>query len=345
MGSKEALRVALDTHKQIMVKEGLSIPGESSSGGVLCRLCGNSCRLGEGQKGLCNVRVGEEGRVRYVFQDAKTALVDFYYDPLPTNCCASFVCPAGTGAGFPRYAYKDGPEFGYVNLAVFYEACNFHCLFCQNHHFRAADPNRTKTLSAEQLASAVTENTSCICFFGGDPTPQLAHALLVSRLALKAHKGRILRICFETNGAMSRAMLEAMLQVCLESGGCIKFDLKAWDKNIHRALCYASNEATLENFEFASRFISKRKTPPLLIATTLLVPGYVDEQEVSSIARFIAKLDKDIPYSLLIFHGAYYFADLPITPKEQVFRCFEAAKAQGLTRVHIGNLHLLSWLP
>ena len=341
-GNEYALKVALDTHKRIMAKEGLTVPERRSSSQVLCRLCANHCALGEGQRGLCDVRVGQKGSVKYVFPNGKTAAVDFYYDPLPTNCCASFVCPAGTGAGFPHYAYRDGPEFGFVNLAVFYEACNFHCLFCQNYHFRNHKKVGRKTLTPEEIVLAITKRTSCICFFGGDPTPQLPHALLVSKLAKQAHKGRILRICFETNGATSRALLEAMIEVCLESGGCIKFDLKAWDNNIHRALCYASNEATLENFEFASRFVSKRKTPPLLIATTLLVPRYVDEQEVSNIARFIASLDKDIPYSLLVFRGAYHFSDLPATPKEQVLRCLEAAKTQGLTRVHLGNMHLLS---
>jgi pyruvate-formate lyase-activating enzyme len=39
-------------------------------------------------------------------------------------------------------------------------------------------------------------------------------------------------------------------------------------------------------------------------ATTLLAPHYVDEEEVSNIAKFIAGLDDTIPYNLLIFTHA-----------------------------------------
>jgi pyruvate-formate lyase-activating enzyme len=36
-------------------------------------------------------------------------------------------------------------------------------------------------------------------------------------------------------------------------------------------------------------------------AITLLVPHYMNEEEVSNIAKFIAGLDDTIPYNLLIF--------------------------------------------
>jgi hypothetical protein len=57
---------------------------------------------------------------------------------------------------------------------------------------------------------------------------------------------------------------------------------------------------------------------------------------VRKIAEFIAPLAPDIPYSLLIFYPAYSVPFLA-----QVIRCFRAAKAAGLRRGHVGNLHLL----
>jgi pyruvate formate lyase activating enzyme len=79
----------------------------------------------------------------------------------------------------------------------------------------------------------------------------------------------------------------------------------------------------------------------MLTATTLLVTNYVDEAEVYEIAHFIAELDPEIPYSLLIFRGEFAMRDLPPTPLEQAVRCYRAAKAAGLKRIHVGNLHLL----
>ncbi len=131
------------------------------------------------------------------------------------------------------------------------------------------------------------------------------------------------------------------MAIALASGGCIKFDLKAWDDGIHRALTGFSNQWTLENFRLAADLARSRPTPPSLVASTLLVPGYVDASEVGALARFIAGFDPDIPYSLLAFHPQFYLHDLPVTSREHAEEALAAAKAAGLTRVRIGNIHLL----
>jgi pyruvate formate lyase activating enzyme len=87
-----------------------------------------------------------------------------------------------------------------------------------------------------------------------------------------------------------------MANLSLKSGGCIKFDLKAWDEGIHYALCGVTNGKTLENFKTLSSRIPERPEPPFLIASTLLVPGYVDEEEVAALARYIADLKACSPF-------------------------------------------------
>ncbi|UCC61136.1 MAG: radical SAM protein, partial [Dehalococcoidia bacterium] len=187
----------------------------------------------------------------------------------------------------------------------------------------------------------VDERTACICYFGGDPSPQLPHALRASRLALEVNKGRILRICWETNGSMHPALLRQAADLSLESGGCIKFDLKTWGEELHIALCGVTNLRTLENFQMLAEYTSRRPVPPFLFASTLLIPGYIDEQEVSGIAAFIASLNPDIPYALLAFHPQFMMKDLPTTSRRHAEECLEAAKAQGLRNVRVGNIHLL----
>jgi pyruvate formate lyase activating enzyme len=68
--------------------------------------------------------------------NSKQGKLSWYHDPLPTNCVADWVCSAGTGAGYPKYAHCPGPEYGYDNLAIFFHGCSFNCLYCQNWHFR-----------------------------------------------------------------------------------------------------------------------------------------------------------------------------------------------------------------
>lgn len=266
--------------------------------------------------------------------------LSWYYDPLPTNCVADWVCPAGTNAGFPSFSYAPGPEYGYNNLAVFYQACTFDCLFCQNWHFRALARKKGE-VSSSQLASQVDYRTACICYFGGDPTPQLSHALAAARLARQHNRDRVLRICWETNGAMNQGMLKGMARLSMESGGCIKFDLKAFSEELQLALCGVSNRRTLANFRFLASMVEERPDPALLVASTLLVPGYVDEREVAAIGRFIASLNVNIPYALLAFYPRFCMSDLPTTAKSQALACQQAALAAGLKNVRLGNLHLL----
>jgi len=127
----------------------------------------------------------------------------------------------------------------------------------------------------------------------------------------------------------------------MQSGGCIKFDLKAFDENLHLALCGVSNRQTLENFQWLGQFTHERPDPPLLVASTLLVPGYIDEEEVGKIARFIASVDPAIPYSLLAFYPQFEMNDLPTTSRSQAEACQKSALKAGLERVRVGNVHLL----
>jgi len=339
MGQFDSIREELDQiHFRYRREFDLPPQPPRSAEGIPCIYCTNRCQVPEGQYGYCGIRQNQKGK--FTGAGPNRGNLSWYHDPLPTNCVADWVCPGGTGCGYPEFAYAQGPEYGYKNLAVFFQACSFDCLFCQNWHYRER-VYRGPWHSAQELADAVDARTSCICYFGGDPSPQVSYALTASRLALKQKKNRILRICWETNGSVDPKFLRKMIELSLESGGCIKFDLKAWNECVHYALCGVSNRQTLENFAEAARFIPQRPEPPLVVASTLLVPGYVDEQEVASIARFIADIDPNIPYSLLAFYPCFAIHDLPTTSRNHAQRCYQVAKEVGLKRVKIGNLHLL----
>lgn len=308
--------------------------------GKACTLCFHACRIPEGAYGFCGARRVEGGQLRG--GNPAGAGLSYYYDPLPTNCVADWFCPGGTGRGYPQYACRDGPERGYTNLAVFYHACNFNCLFCQNWTFKKATFTGDK-VSAPELAAAVRKNTACICYFGGDPTPQLPHALAASRLALAAaaKAGRKLRICWETNGAMQTEWLKPLAESSVPNGGIIKFDLKAFSEEMHLALCGVSNSQTLQNFAHLAARFGERPAVPLLTAATLMVPGYVDLEEIHGLARFIARLNPEIPYSLLAFYPQFYLNDLPVTTRDFALQARQVALDAGVKQVNLGNLHLL----
>jgi pyruvate formate lyase activating enzyme len=308
-----------------------NLPAEppQAAGGVHCTFCANDCHIPEGKMGYCGLRSNRGGKLTHLGGTAASGILEWYYDALPTNCVAEWVCAERESRGFK-------------NLAVFYGACSSDCLFCQNWHYRNLARRLSPTMSAQELADCVDERTACICFFGGDPSPQMPHAITTARLALRQRRARPLRICWETNGSMSPSLLRQAATLAMDSGGIIKFDLKAWDENLCLALCGVSNKQTLENFAWLGELFQRWREPPLLIASTLLVPGYIDAHEVSQIARFIASLDPNIPYSLLAFQPHFFIGNLPTTSRSHANECLKAAKAEGLANVKIGNVHLLS---
>ncbi len=340
----ECLRAGLgeeyvkDAHKQVRARYGL--PPEPPRAGasigrevvVKCNICANECELGEGDIGYCGLRAGGSARLinaRFLFaekgsgEEGSVGLLYAYYDPLPTNCCAAWFCPGSS-------------QHRGENLAVFFYGCNFNCLFCQNASHK--DLRAARAFTVDDFAALVRPQTYCICFFGGSPEPQLPFAISASERVLERAS---VRICWEWNGCGSRSIVRNAAEISHQSGGIVKFDLKAFDPHLSIALCGVSNKRAYENFEMIARDFFDGSEPPILTATTLLVPFYVDEREVASIAEFIASLSDEIPYSLLVFHPDFFMSDLPVTPKSQVMRCYDAAR-RYLKHVNIGNKHLLA---
>jgi len=334
----EALPMAMNAHCRSRRAFDLPVAPPRDPDGVPCGLCANACRIVPGGMGYCGLQRSPGGTTGHV--SVARGKLSWYQDPLPTNCVGDWVCAGGTGAGFPEYAHCRGPEYGYSNLAVFFHACTFNCLYCQNWTYR----ERTKDAgmrSARELAAAVDERTACICYFGGDPTPQLPFSIRAAELARQKSGRRLLRLCWETNGSMDGRLLDKIMDLAVQSGGCVKFDLKAWDENLHKALTGVTNRQTLANFKRAAQKARQRTVPPSLIASTLMVPGYVDVHEIGCLARFIAAVDPDIPYSLLAFHPHFYLSDLPLGTRAEAQQCLQASRDAGLNNVRIGNRSLL----
>ena len=337
---EEAMPYVLEAHASSRKPYGLPPTPPKTPGGIPCTLCSNECLMGPGERGFCGLRENVDGRLRSLV-NPDVGLLYAYLDPHVTNCCAAWFCPAGTGLGYPKYAVKDGPEYGYYNLAVFFYGCNFNCLFCQNSSHK--ELQRADVVHVEEFVETVRSNEriTCICYFGGSPEPQLPYAVRASRAVLEECRGRVVRVCFEWNGCGNPALVRRAAELSLESGGNIKFDLKCFDRNLSIALSGVPNDRAYENFRMiAEELYDERPEVPVLTATTLLVPGYVDASEVEAIAEFIADLNPEIPYSLLIFHPDWMMSDLPVTPLKDVLECYRAAR-RHLRNVNVGNLHLV----
>jgi len=262
---------------------------------------------------------------------------------ITNHCVPAEFCAGSGGAGYPRWCRTPRGDVGYKNLAVFIGSCTYDCLFCQNFSFHDLITCGGPAATPNELASAADEDTGCVCYFGGDPSSQMPFVLSSAKLLReRAEKEkRLLRICLETNLNMNPKDLKLIGEISMESGGGIKADLKCWSTEILYALSGIEHRQAYENFEWLSKRHRERPEVPFARASTLLVPGYVDEEEIRALASFIADLDPTIPYSLLAFHPCYHMCDMPYTRREDAELFLRICEKEGLQRVRIGNPWLL----
>lgn len=331
---------------QARVRQRYGLPPAPPRGarGKTCRECGNLCSIPPGGKGFCGLVENREGVLVRRFGTPERGLLQYYYDPLPTNCVPADFCAGSSGAGYPRWCRTPRGDIGWDNLAVFLGSCTYSCLFCQNYSFRELTCAGKPTMSAEELAAKATERVGCVCYFGGDPSSQMPFVIASAKLIRERaeRERRILRVCLETNLSMNPRYLDRFTELSLESGGGIKADLKCWSSEILYALTGVEHRQAYENFRRLAKRHRERPEVPLARASTLLVPGYVDEEEIRAVASFIADLDPTIPYSLLAFHPQYFMDDMPCTRRKDAERFLEICRGEGLEKVRIGNPWLLT---
>lgn len=330
-------------HTRVRERYGLPPEPPRAREGTRCDGCGNRCVIPPGGKGYCGVIENSDGKLVRRFGTSDRGLLQYYHDPLPTNCVPADFCAGSSGAGYPRWCRTPRGDIGWNNLAVFMGSCTYSCLFCQNYSFRDLLGTWGPIVMAEDLAKQADERVGCVCYFGGDPSSQMPFVISSAELIRERarREQRILRVCLETNLSMNSRDLDRFIELSLESGGGIKADLKCWSSEVLYALSGVRHRQPYENFKRLARRHRERPEVPLARASTLLVPGYVDDEEIRSIASFIADLDPTIPYSLLAFHPTYFMADMPYTKRRDAERFLRICEREGLGRVRIGNPWLL----
>lgn len=329
----------------VKVREGYGLPAKApkDSKGVRCGACGNDCRILKGEKGFCGVVENRGGKLVRRFGTPERGLLTWYYDSLPTNCVPAEFCAGSSGAGYPKWCRTPRGDIGWNNLSVFMGSCTYSCLFCQNYSFRGLTVEGRPTITAAELAEKANKSVGCACYFGGDPASQMPFVTASAKLMREAaeREKRIFRVCLETNLSMNLPSLKEFGELAVESGGGIKTDLKCWSSEILYALSGIEHRTAYKNFKWLGKRQRDRPEVPFARASTLLVPGYVDDTEIRSLASFITDLDPTIPYSLLAFHPLYHMEDMPYTKREDAERFLRICEDEGLQCIRIGNPWLM----
>jgi pyruvate formate lyase activating enzyme len=196
----------------------------------------------------------------------------------------------------------------------------------------------TLLMSPKELANVADKQTACVCYFGGDPACNPIHSIETSEHLYDMWQTRI---CYETNGNISGKWTDKIAGIVRKSGGTLKFDLKAISPNLYRTLTGIRNNTVLKNFRRLAK-LGKDREGEFLVASILLVPGYIGLRELELLCSFIAINDPTIPTALLGFYPRHHTKDLPRTNRDHAAAAFQIAEECGLENVRIGNEGLLS---
>jgi pyruvate formate lyase activating enzyme len=139
-------------------------------------------------------------------------------------------------------------------------------------------------------------------------------------------------VLLETNGyGLTPHNLDLFQQAGIDS---FWLDIKAYDDLVHRKLTGVSNTHILELPEVikARDFV--------LEVLSLYIPGWVETDQIAHIAKLLASVDADIPFTILAFFPEYKLRDVPSPDLWQMIEAFNAAKDAGLRNIKLGNVNL-----
>ncbi len=276
---------------------------------VECFLCNHKCRIAPSKFGFCGVRQNREGILyTHVYGEVIAANVD----PVEKK---------------PLYHFLPGT----TSFSIATAGCNFRCNFCQNWQISQLSKRDGMNLSGYELSpedivyQAKNKGCQSISYTYTEPTIFFEYAYDTAKLAKKEGLANI----FVSNGYMTSEALETIspyLDAC-------NVDLKSFNEEYYKRMCKAHLEPVLSSIRLM------RKLDIWVEITTLVIPDENDgEEELKSIASFIANVDPEIPWHISRFHPDYKLIDKSPTPVAILRKAFSLGQKAGLQYIYIGNV-------
>ena len=282
-------------------------------GRMQCDLCPRDCRLHEGQRGACFVRMRPKGEMsdRMVLTTYGRSS-GFCIDPVEKKPLNQF---------FP----------GSSILSFGTAGCNLACKFCQNWDIsKSRDMDRLADQASPEAIARAAEQHGCksVAFTYNDPVIFAEYAM---DIADACHE-RGIRTVAVTAGYMH----EAPRREFYAKMDAANVDLKGFTDEFYFKLCAARLKPVLDTLVYL-----KHETDVWFEITTLLIPGKNDSsEEIEAQSKWIMKeIGPDVPLHFTAFHPDYKMTDIPDTPPETLRRARDIALAEGLRYVYTGNVH------
>lgn len=271
---------------------------------VKCLLCPTQCLIKPGGSGRCYARKNFGGEL---VAEGYGKITSIALDPIEKKPLAMF---------YP----------GSYILSVGFYGCNFNCKFCQNYdisqreaEFREFSPQDIVDMAARSkdmgnIGIAYTYNEPLTSFE------------FVYDCAVLAKKNGLKNVIV-TNGYISREPMSELLPFV----DAMNIDLKAFTDKFYRELCGGSVEPVKQTIALCAKSCHVE-------VTTLLIPGFNDSnEEIESIAKFLAFVSPDIPLHLTRHHPDYKMQGPAPIKRERIYELAELAR-RHLKNVFTGNI-------
>ncbi len=278
-------------------------------GRVQCDVCPRYCRLREGQRGMCFVRMCQHDEIVLTTYGRSSG---FCVDPIEKKPLNHFL------PGTPVLSFGTA-------------GCNLACSFCQNWDISKSREIDTLADSAspERLAS-VAKQLGCtsVAFTYNDPVIFHEYAIDVAQACrdqdVKAVAVTAGYVCAEPRREFYQYMDAANV------------DLKAFTEDFYWRVTKGHLQPVLDTLMFL-----KHETDVWFEITNLVIPGKNDaDSEFHDMTAWIVEhLGPDVPIHFTAFHPDWKMRDVPPTPPETLTRARAIALENGVRYAYTGNVH------
>ncbi len=282
---------------------------ETADGRIQCDVCPRDCKLHEGQRGACFVRMREGDRIVLTTYGRSSG---FCIDPIEKKPLNHF------------YPGSSVLSFGTAG-------CNLACKFCQNSDIsKTRDMDRLMDRASPQAIAEAAARHGCrsVAFTYNDPVIFLEYAMDV---ADACHARNIKTVAVSAGYMHDRARRDFYQKI-----DAANIDLKGFSDDFYFKLTAARLQPVLDTLLYL-----KHETDVWLELTTLLIPGKNDsDEELTALSNWVAReLGRDVPLHFSAFHPAHKMLDTPPTPPQTLTRARQIAMKAGLDHVYLGNVH------
>ncbi len=277
-------------------------------GRIQCDLCPRDCRLHEGQRGACFVRMRESDAMVLTTYGRSSG---FCIDPIEKKPLNQF------------YPGSSVLSFGTAG-------CNLACKFCQNWDIsKSRDMDRLLDQASPGAIARAAAESGCrsVAFTYNDPVIFAEYAMDV---ADACHALGIQTVAVTAGYIHDQPRREFFAKM-----DAANVDLKAFTDDFYFKLTGSHLQPVLDTLVYL-----KHETKVWFEITTLLIPGHNDsDAEIAAMSQWIMKeLGPDVPLHFSAFHPDHKMPDVPATPPSTLVRARDIAMKEGLRYVYTGNV-------